>query len=250
MVAIVVFPQPGGPHKIVEGKRSSAMSLPSDESAANAFWPTKSDNFLGRTRSAKGLLLVAAAAPGLFRFIPGNMAWSSPMAEEYFCEFVDGLAASAFFDFEKGGNLCPFKFTPDNPEGVTVAAAESGAACVCGLALLLEATPASSVVPAGAEKCRFKAVATRSLAGAPVFLALSSKDTARDLAPDPLGRTSITAVTLSSFAAMALLFGAAAVERPGTAAARRAPPPIHSHMPAQRHVIYSYHTTHPRHNFD
>ena len=142
MVAIVVFPQPGGPHNIVDGKRSSAKSLPKDEPAANAFWPTSSDNFLGRTRSAKGLLLLAAAAAaavsGLFRFVPVNIAWPLPSAEEYsyLCEFVAGGLASAFFGFKKGDMCSLLKTTPDDPEGVTVAAAAKADAA-SGLTSLL-----------------------------------------------------------------------------------------------------------------
>jgi hypothetical protein len=63
MRASVVFPLPGGPEKITEGKRSASIarrkSLPGPRMCS---WPTNSSSDRGRIRVARGAALSMAAA--------------------------------------------------------------------------------------------------------------------------------------------------------------------------------------------
>jgi len=57
--ARVVFPEPGGPQKIMEKRRSSSMALRSSPPLSRTWdWPTYSSRVSGRIRSARGRALL------------------------------------------------------------------------------------------------------------------------------------------------------------------------------------------------
>ena len=71
--AMLVFPVPGGPHRIIEASLPAATILPIAPSGpVRCSWPTTSSSDFGRNRSASGALSAGASARGAGQFLIGK----------------------------------------------------------------------------------------------------------------------------------------------------------------------------------
>ena len=93
--ANVVFPLPGGPEKITEGKRSASIARRSNLPGARmCSWPTNSSIERGRMRVASGAALLA-----LSRSTASFSSKRSCMGEKYGA----GAKSASHFRFQHGG---------------------------------------------------------------------------------------------------------------------------------------------------